>query len=246
MLLGVLRAQVADDELYEKMVPHFPPFAKRALRDDGRWAASFAHDHVELITTPLAAVTPGGVRTADGVEHPADVLIYGTGFTASDFVTPMRVFGHGGLELNEEWGGDARAYLGITVPDFPNFFMLYGPNTNLVINGSILVMVECQVRYIVEGLGRLLARGEAHDVVPPPRPRGLRRRDAGGQRPHGLGRGRRPHLVPQQARAGHPELALRPPQLLVPHARARPVRLRVGLSGPGPGPGPRPGPRSPT
>jgi 4-hydroxyacetophenone monooxygenase len=160
MLLDVLRAQVADDELYEKMIPHFPPFAKRALRDDGRWAASFARDHVELVTTPLAAVTPAGVRTADGVEHRADVLIYGTGFTASDFVTPMRVFGHGGLELNEEWGGDARAYLGITVPDFPNFFMLYGPNTNLVINGSILVMVECQVRYIVEGLGRLLRAGK--------------------------------------------------------------------------------------
>jgi 4-hydroxyacetophenone monooxygenase len=160
MLLNVLRAQVADDELYEKMVPHFPPFAKRALRDDGRWAASFARDHVDLVTTPLAAVTPTGVRTADGVEHPADVLIYGTGFTASDFVTPMRVFGRGGRELNEEWDGDARAYLGITVPDFPNFFMLYGPNTNLVINGSILVMVECQVRYIVEGLGALLRQGK--------------------------------------------------------------------------------------
>ncbi len=160
MLLDVLRSQVVDDELYEKMVPHFPPFAKRALRDDGRWAASFARDHVELVTTPLAAITETGVRTTDGTEHPADVLIYGTGFTASDFVTPMRVFGRGGLELNEEWGGDARAYLGITVPDFPNFFMLYGPNTNLVINGSILVMVECQVRYIVEGLGRLLGEGK--------------------------------------------------------------------------------------
>jgi 4-hydroxyacetophenone monooxygenase len=160
MLLSVLRAQVSDDELYEKMVPHFPPFAKRALRDDGRWAASFTRDHVELVTTPIDAVTETGLRTADGVEHQADVIIYGTGFTASDFVTPMRVFGRGGLELNEEWGGDARAYLGITVPEFPNFFMLYGPNTNLVINGSILVMVECQVRYIVESLGRLLREGK--------------------------------------------------------------------------------------
>ncbi len=160
MLLDVLRAQVPDDELYEKMVPHFPPFAKRALRDDGRWAASFARDHVELVTTPIAAVTATGVRTADGIEHPADVVIYGTGFTASDFITPMCVFGHGGLELNEEWGGDARAYLGMTVPDFPNFFMLYGPNTNLVINGSIIVMVECQVRYVVESLGRLLREGK--------------------------------------------------------------------------------------
>jgi 4-hydroxyacetophenone monooxygenase len=159
MLVDVLRAQVSDDALFEKMVPHFPPFAKRALRDDGRWASALGHPNVDLITTPLTEITEGGVRTSDGVEHPADVLIYGTGFTASEFVTPMRVFGAGGTELNGEWSGDARAYLGVAVPGFPNFFMLYGPNTNLVINGSILVMVECQVRYIVEAIGRLLRSG---------------------------------------------------------------------------------------
>jgi len=159
MLLDVLRAQVEDDELYEKMVPHFPPFAKRALRDDGRWAAACSSDDTDLITTPIEAITPNGVRTVDGVEHPADVIIYGTGFTASDFVAPMRVFGEEGVELNEEWSGDAMAYLGITVPGFPNFFMLYGPNTNLVINGSILIMVECQVHYAVEAIGRLLEAG---------------------------------------------------------------------------------------
>ena len=159
MLRDVLRAQVEDDELFEKLVPHFPPFAKRALRDDGRWPAAMGRAHVDLVTTPIAEITPDGVRTADAVVHPADVLIYGTGFTASDFVAPMRVFGTGGVELNEEWGGDARAYLGITVPGFPNFFMLYGPNTNLVINGSILVMVECQVRYAVEAIGAVLRGG---------------------------------------------------------------------------------------
>jgi 4-hydroxyacetophenone monooxygenase len=159
MLLDVLRAQVEDDELYEKMVPHFPPFAKRALRDDGRWAAACSSDDTDLVTTPIEAITPNGVRTVDGVERPADVLIYGTGFTASDFVAPMQVFGENGVELNEEWGGDAMAYLGITVPGFPNFFMLYGPNTNLVINGSILIMVECQVHYAVEAIGRLLRSG---------------------------------------------------------------------------------------
>ncbi len=159
MLLDVLRAQVEDDALFEQMVPHFPPFAKRALRDDGRWAAALGRSDVDLVTTPIAAITPHGVRTADGEEHPADVLIYGTGFSASAFVAPMRVFGRGGVELNEEWAGDARAYLGMTVPGFPNFFLLYGPNTNLVINGSILIMVECQVRYAVEAIGRLLSGG---------------------------------------------------------------------------------------
>jgi 4-hydroxyacetophenone monooxygenase len=159
MLVDALRAQVTDDALFEKMEPRFPPFAKRALRDDGRWAAAVSQGHVDLITEPIAEISPDGVRTEDGVDHPADVLIYSTGFSASDFVAPMRVFGLGGAELSEEWDGDATAYLGVTVPRFPNFFMLYGPNTNLVINGSIIVMVECQVRYIVEALGQLLRSG---------------------------------------------------------------------------------------
>jgi 4-hydroxyacetophenone monooxygenase len=159
MLLNVLRAQVEDDALFEKMVPHFPPFAKRALRDDGRWAAALRRADVDLVTVPIAGITPHAVVTADGEEHPADVLIYGTGFHASEFVAPLQVFGSGGVELSEEWDGDAQAYLGMTVPGFPNFFLLYGPNTNLVINGSILIMVECQVRYIVEAVGRLLRDG---------------------------------------------------------------------------------------
>ena len=159
MLIDVLREQVADDALFEKMVPHFPPFAKRALRDDGRWASALTRADTDLVTTPIETITPDGVRTTEGVMHPADVLIYGTGFTASDFVAPMRVYGLDGVELNEEWAGDASAYLGIAVPGFPNFFMLYGPNTNLVINGSILIMVECQVRYAVEAIGRLLRAG---------------------------------------------------------------------------------------
>jgi 4-hydroxyacetophenone monooxygenase len=159
MLVDVLRLQVDDDELFEKMVPHFPPFAKRALRDDGRWAAALSQRHVNLITTEIAEITTDGVVTVDDQLHPADVMIYGTGFSASDFVAPMRVFGQEGMELNDEWAGDARAYLGITVPKFPNFFMLYGPNTNLVINGSIIVIVECQVRYIVEAIGQLLRSG---------------------------------------------------------------------------------------
>jgi 4-hydroxyacetophenone monooxygenase len=118
---------------------------------------------VELITERIASVTEGGILTSDGHERPADVVIYGTGFTASQFLTPMQVIGPGGVELNEQWDGDARAYLGITVPHFPNFFMLYGPNTNVVVNGSIIVFVECQVRYIVEALGSLLRSG--HDTM---------------------------------------------------------------------------------
>ncbi len=199
MLLDVLRAQVEDDALYEKMVPHFPPFAKRALRDDGRWAAALSRPDVDLVTTPIAEITPHGVRTDRRRGAPGGRADLRDGFSASDFVAPMKVFGAGGVELNEEWGGDAQAYLGMTVPGFPNFFLLYGPNTNLVINGSILIMVECQVRYAVEAIGAA-APGRAPDhVVSARRPRALRPRDGGGQRTHGLGRGRRADLVPQRS-----------------------------------------------
>ena len=229
MLLDVLRAQVDDDALFEKMVPHFPPFAKRALRDDGRWAAALSRPDVDLVTTPIAEITPHGVRTADGEEHPADVVIYGTGFRASEFVAPMRVFGAGGVELNEEWDGDAQAYLGMTVPGFPNFFLLYGPNTNLVINGSILIMVECQVRYAVEAIGQLLRGG--HRTMSCRRDVHERygREMEEGNAAHGLGRGRCADLVPQRARARDAELALRPAHVLGPHPGARPGGLRVGL-----------------
>ena len=106
----------------------------------------------------------------------------------------------------------------MTVPGFPNFFMLYGPNTNLVINGSILIMVECQVRYAVEAIGAAAPGRPSDDVVPAGRPRALRPRDGGGQRQDGLGRGGRADLVPQRARPRDAELALRPPHLLGPHA----------------------------
>ncbi|HEX3794182.1 MAG TPA: FAD-dependent oxidoreductase [Acidimicrobiales bacterium] len=172
MLIEILRTQVDDPELLEKMTPQFPPFSKRGLRDDGIWAATLQRPHVNVITETIAEVIESGIRTVDGVDHPADVVIYGTGFAASQFMTPMRVVGADGVELNEQWDGDARAYLGMTIPTFPNFFMLYGPNTNLVVNGSIIVMVECQVRYIVEALGEVLGRGlrtmvcrpEVHDA----------------------------------------------------------------------------------
>ncbi len=159
MLVEMLRAQVTDEALFEKMVPRFPPFAKRALRDDGAWPQALQQPHVDVVTETIDHITATGICTTDGRHRPADVLIYGTGFTASRFLTPMRVFGRGEVELTARWRGDARAYLGVTVPEFPNFFMLYGPNTNLVINGSIIVMVECQVRYIVESLGQLVQSG---------------------------------------------------------------------------------------
>jgi 4-hydroxyacetophenone monooxygenase len=101
----------------------------------------------------------------DGVEEDVDVIIYATGFTASKFLTPMTVKGSGGLDLHEHWAGDARAYLGVTIPNFPNLFCLYGPNTNIVINGSIIFFSECGVRYIMGLLGLILEGGNRAVVV---------------------------------------------------------------------------------
>ena len=115
------------------------------------------------------------MRTADGVFHAADVLIYGTGFTASDFLMPMRIIGRGGVELHDHWKGDARASLGIALPGYPNLFLLYGPNTNIVVNGSITFFSECEVRYVVGCVGHCSAR-ERRRSSPRRRPRRLQRR----------------------------------------------------------------------
>ena len=104
---------------------------------------------MRLVTDGIREITPTGIVTNDGVEHAVDVIVYGTGFQASEFLTPMTVRGVGGIDLHEQWQGDARAFLGISVPGFPNLFCLYGPNTNIVINGSIIYFSECGVRYIL-------------------------------------------------------------------------------------------------
>ena len=96
-------------DLLEHVVPRYPPGAKRLLRDNGVWPAALQRDTTSLITTPIRAITATGIVTDDGVEHEVDVIVYGTGFQASRFLTPMRVTGRGGVDLHEQWGGDARA-----------------------------------------------------------------------------------------------------------------------------------------
>jgi 4-hydroxyacetophenone monooxygenase len=168
LLTMYLQAEFADTpELWDKVIPTYPPIAKRVLRDNGIWARTLKRDHVELVTDPIERIAPNGVVTEDGRKREVDVIIYGTGFNASKFLTPMKVTGRGGADLHETWSGDARAYLGITVPGFPNLFCLYGPNTNIVINGSIIYFSECEVRYLVESIRLLLSTGHrALDVKP--------------------------------------------------------------------------------
>ena len=111
---------------------------------------------MHLVTESIEAIEAGGIRTADGQVFDVDVIIYGTGFKASQFLTPMKVTGINGTDLHEQWAGNARAYLGVVIPNFPNFFCLYGPNTNIVANGSIIYFSECEVYYLVECVRLLL------------------------------------------------------------------------------------------
>ena len=168
LLEQALAAQAPDrPDLLAKVTPAYPMGGKRALVDNGVWMEALKRDNVDLVTTPIARVTPEGVETKDGVSHPADVLIYGTGFHASRFLWPMRIVGRGGKDLNDVWKGDARAYLGMTTPGFPNLFMIYGPNTNIVVNGSIIFFSECSVRYIVGCLKLMAETGaDAIEVKP--------------------------------------------------------------------------------
>lgn len=168
MLAAYLEAEFADrPDLLEQVIPDYPPFAKRFIRDNGAWATALKRDNVELVTDGIAEIVPGGVRSGAGTVHEADVIIYGTGFTASDFLMPMKVVGRGGVDLHERWDGDARAHLGVTLPGYPNFFMLYGPNTNIVVNGSITYFSECEVSYVVGCLQQLLNCG-ARALEPTP------------------------------------------------------------------------------
>lgn len=161
LLTGYLQMQFADrPDLLEKVLPKYPPAAKRLVLDNGIWAATLKRENVQLVTAGIREITPTGVVAADGTEYPADAIIYGTGFQASKFLTPMRVKGRAGADLHAQWNGDARAYMGITVPNFPNLFLLYGPNTNIVVNGSIIYFSECEVQYVLGCIKLLLDQGK--------------------------------------------------------------------------------------
>jgi 4-hydroxyacetophenone monooxygenase len=147
-------------DLQRVMIPRYPPYGKRMLRDNGAWASALKQPNVTVVTDRIERVTPVGIVTADGTEHELDVIVYCTGFHAWRFLGGINVTGAGGADLHQRWGQNPAAYLGITVPGFPNLFCLYGPNTNLVVNGSIVMFSECAVHYVMECLRLLLERGD--------------------------------------------------------------------------------------
>lgn len=160
-LIEHIRAELGNDpDLLKKAVPGYPPYGKRMLRDNG-WFRMLRRENVQLITDPIEAIEPDAVRTRGGHRIAADVLVLATGFQADRLTWPMKISGRSGVTLRDRWGDDdPRAYLGITVPGFPNFFLMYGPNTNLAHGGSAIFHSECQTRYTLLALRELLERGQ--------------------------------------------------------------------------------------
>jgi 4-hydroxyacetophenone monooxygenase len=146
----------ARPDLIPEVLPDYPALGKRMLQDNG-WYRTLLRDDVELVNDRVARVEPHAVVTASGAVHEVDVIVLATGFHPNKYLWPMTITGRG-VVLHEEWGEDPRAYLGITMPGFPNLFCVYGPNTNPVV-GSVVAVLECQVHYIVEAIGGMIERG---------------------------------------------------------------------------------------
>ncbi len=148
-----LKKVVDDPELHDKLTPKYAMGCKRILISNN-YLQTFNKNNVTLETTGIDHITSNGIVLKDGRTLDVDTIIYGTGFKATEFLTPIKVTGLQGKVLNEEWHKGAEAYLGITVKDFPNFYMLYGPNTNLGHN-SIVYMLESQIRYTLKAISAL-------------------------------------------------------------------------------------------
>jgi len=160
-----------NQELVDKMVPPHPPICTRMLVDN-HWCTMMLEDNVTLVKGRAKEIKETEVHGPNGEVAPADIIIYATGFQSTSFCTAsMKVYGKGGVELSQDWGSEPTAYLGMTRPNFPNFFMTYGPNTNVSSGGSIIWCAETAGRYIGQcvaamvrdGYKELSVKAEVHD-----------------------------------------------------------------------------------
>lgn len=159
MFTDWITTQVGDDpELLAKVLPDYPATGKRTLQDNGSWLSTLKRDNVELIRTPIERITPTGVVTTDGTAHDVDIILYATGFRATEVLFPISVTGRDGADLHEVWGNRPYAYRSIAVPGFPNFFMTYGPGAHLAHGGSLILNSELQMRYINQCLQHLITK----------------------------------------------------------------------------------------
>lgn len=157
-LTGYISEQLGEQQdLMKKCVPDFPVFGKRLIIDNN-WYQHMAREDVTLVDDAITRFHPSGIETADGTIHEFDVVVFATGFNTNRFLWPMDVVGKSDVSLDERWGTYPQAYKGMLVPDYPNLFCLYGPNTNIVHGGSIIYNTECQVHYIMQCLTLMLER----------------------------------------------------------------------------------------
>jgi 4-hydroxyacetophenone monooxygenase len=160
--------QVGDDpELLAKVVPDYPATGKRTLQDNGSWLRALKRPNVELVREGIDHIDARGLVTASGARYDVDIIVFATGFQANRFLWPMHITGRDGAVLSEQWGDEPSAYLGITVPNFPNLFCMYGPGTNLAHGGSLIFHSECQIRYIT-GCIKALLEGPHQSMEPRP------------------------------------------------------------------------------
>jgi 4-hydroxyacetophenone monooxygenase len=171
-LTDFIHAELKDrPNLIAKCVPTYPPYGKRILLDNG-WFRTLTKPHVELITDPIDQFTRDGIVTADGKLRTADIIVVSTGFKVTEMAARLNITGRDGKRLADTWANDnPTAYLGLTVPGFPNFFTMLGPNSGPAHGGSVIFQSECQSRYITACLVEMIehdiaaidVRQDAHD-----------------------------------------------------------------------------------
>lgn len=161
-ILEYMRSELeGDEELLRKCTPSYPPYGKRLLRDN-RWFRMLREKNVELVVDPISHIYENGVVTDDGERHEADAIVMATGFNASKLLWPMEIMGREGKTIRDIWGDDdPRAYKGMTIPGFPNLFVLAGPNTILSHGGSAVFQLECQVSYVLRALQTMVENNYA-------------------------------------------------------------------------------------
>lgn len=143
-------------DLLEKLVPDYPPYVKRPTIGSGNFFEALKRDNVELIVDPIERFTQDGIVDATGRLHELDVVIYATGYRVQEYLAPMVIRGRGGVELNAFWEDRPGGYLGMAMPNFPNFWMMYGPGNNLGYNGNLIFSSELQAHYITACLRHMV------------------------------------------------------------------------------------------
>lgn len=153
--LDYLAREVPDPDKRRKLTPTYPFGCKRMLQANNYYPAMM-QDNVNVVDIPVVEITGNSIRLEDGTEHEVDVIVYGTGFLPTAFLPGLDIYGLNGFELKDSWKDGAEAYLGISVNGCPNFFMMYGPNTNA--SASIIYMLEHQAEYIAQCVEALRER----------------------------------------------------------------------------------------